>query len=127
MDTYTVKAGDTLSAIVQRYYGNLDRLREVAAYNGIQNFNYLQIGQVLKLPPRLAEVEITATRIGTEAKPVSDTESFYSYDEQGNRYLRVPIRSGTPTAQASFSPPAWVWWVVGGIAVYWLLNQRRQR
>lgn len=130
METYTVKSGDTLSKIVQQFYGDTSRLWEVAQYNGIRDVNYLQTGQVLKMPSRLAEVEITATRIGTgNARPVSEAESFYAYDESGQRYLRVPITGGQPIAQAasaSLDFPPWVWWLVGAGVVYWLLSGRRR-
>lgn len=45
--TYTVKAGDTLSAIAQRYGTNYQTL---AAINGIADPNRIYAGQVLKVP-----------------------------------------------------------------------------
>lgn len=48
--TYTVKAGDTLSAIAVRFFGNYRRDADIAALNGIRDMNVIQVGQVLKLP-----------------------------------------------------------------------------
>lgn len=44
--TYTVKKGDTLSAIAKRYGTNV---AEIAAKNGIKNVNLIYAGQVLKI------------------------------------------------------------------------------
>lgn len=130
METYTVKRGDTLAAIVRTWYGDTARLWEVARYNGIQDPNYIQVGQVLKMPPRLEEVKISSQRIGPgTAEPINAMESFYAYDEAGNRYLRVPITSGQTTpalAASTFALPTWVWWALGAGALLWLLNQRQR-
>lgn len=48
--TYTVKAGDTLSAIAVRFFGNYRRETDIAALNGIRDMNRITVGQVLKLP-----------------------------------------------------------------------------
>ncbi|WP_423190325.1 LysM peptidoglycan-binding domain-containing protein [Alkalibacterium sp. f15] len=45
--TYTVKAGDTLSAIAARYNTTVAR---IAAANNITNVNLIRVGQVLKIP-----------------------------------------------------------------------------
>lgn len=45
-DTYTVKAGDTLSAIASKYNTTVENL---ASINGISNPNLISIGKVLKL------------------------------------------------------------------------------
>lgn len=46
---YTVRAGDTLSSIAARVYGNANRMDELARKNGIRNPNSIRVGQVLKL------------------------------------------------------------------------------
>lgn len=48
--TYTVRAGDTLSAIAVRFFGNYRRYIDIAALNGIRDPNYITVGQVLRLP-----------------------------------------------------------------------------
>lgn len=48
--TYTVKRGDTLSAIAARQLGNSNRWREIADMNGIRDPRTLKVGQVLRLP-----------------------------------------------------------------------------
>ncbi|MBC7646044.1 MAG: LysM peptidoglycan-binding domain-containing protein [Pseudopedobacter sp.] len=47
---YTVKSGDTLSAISQRYYGDANDYMKIAQANGIDNPDHIQVGQRLKIP-----------------------------------------------------------------------------
>lgn len=54
MQTYTVVAGDCLSVICRRYYGNgtAPYYNALAAYNGIKNPHLIYPGQVITLPPK---------------------------------------------------------------------------
>jgi LysM repeat protein len=54
--TYTVKAGDTLSEIAQKFNTTISRLVEL---NGINNPNLIQTGQVLKLDDNAKEKTYT--------------------------------------------------------------------
>jgi len=49
---YTVKSGDTLSHIALHYYGDAGKkwYMKIAEANGIDNPNYIQVGQELKIP-----------------------------------------------------------------------------
>ncbi|MFF4324097.1 peptidoglycan DD-metalloendopeptidase family protein [Streptomyces sp. NPDC001568] len=49
---YTVKAGDTLSAIALAELGNAGRYQEIARLNGITDPDRIGVGQKLRLPPR---------------------------------------------------------------------------
>ncbi len=52
---YTVKSGDSFSAIINKHYNvNYDEklMQAVAAYNNIEDMNKLQLGQIIKLPPK---------------------------------------------------------------------------
>ena len=48
--TYTIKAGDTLSAIALKYFGDAMRYKDIAHLNNISNPDAIQAGQVLKIP-----------------------------------------------------------------------------
>lgn len=50
--TYTVKKGDTLSAICRKFYGNASLYPKLAVANGIKNPNLIFVGQVLKIPDK---------------------------------------------------------------------------
>ena len=49
-DTYTVIAGDTLSGISDKVYGNYSGYKKILEANGLTENSSLQIGQVLKIP-----------------------------------------------------------------------------
>jgi LysM repeat protein len=48
--SYTVRKGDTLSAIAARLLGKASRWRDIASLNGIRDPSHLQVGQKLKIP-----------------------------------------------------------------------------
>jgi LysM repeat protein len=51
MDTYTVKAGDTLARIAAAIYGRSSYFDRLAAFNDIPDPNRIRVGQVLRTPP----------------------------------------------------------------------------
>jgi LysM repeat protein len=48
--TYKVVAGDTLSAIARKFYGDPNKWKDIAKKNGIKDQSKLQVGKVLILP-----------------------------------------------------------------------------
>ncbi len=51
-ETYTIKPGDTLSAICKKRYGDAFLYPKLAKYNGIKNPNLIYAGHTLKIPPK---------------------------------------------------------------------------
>ncbi|TEU14653.1 MAG: LysM peptidoglycan-binding domain-containing protein [Anaerolineales bacterium] len=49
--TYTVKAGDTLSKIAKEFYGDATKYPIIAEYNSLEDPGRIFIGQVLRIPP----------------------------------------------------------------------------
>jgi nucleoid-associated protein YgaU len=49
--TYTVKAGDTLRGIAERFYGDVTLDDVIAEANGIADAGQLNVGQELTIPP----------------------------------------------------------------------------
>jgi nucleoid-associated protein YgaU len=47
---YTVKSGDTLGAIAQKYYGNAAEYKKIAHYNNISNPDLITVGQQIRIP-----------------------------------------------------------------------------
>ena len=47
---YTIKPGDNLSRIAERFYGKANKYTDIARANGINDPNRIQAGQELKLP-----------------------------------------------------------------------------
>lgn len=48
--TYTVVAGDTLSKIAKRFYGDANKYHDIAKASGIANPDLIKVGQVVTLP-----------------------------------------------------------------------------
>ncbi len=48
--TYTVVAGDTLSKIAKRFYGDANHYHEIAKASGIDNPDRINVGQTITLP-----------------------------------------------------------------------------
>ncbi len=49
-ESYVIKAGDTLSAICRKQYGDASLYQKLAVYNGIKNPNLIYAGNKIKLP-----------------------------------------------------------------------------
>lgn len=47
---YTIKPGENLSKISQRFYGNANKYTEIAKANGIANPDHIQAGQEINIP-----------------------------------------------------------------------------
>lgn len=68
-DTWTVKRGDTLSAICKTVYGDSSLAYKLATANGIKNPNLIQVGQVLTLPTKAVLTTLSATYATAQTKP----------------------------------------------------------
>lgn len=47
---YIVQEGDTLSKICKEHYGSRERLQEICEFNGIEDGDYIQAGEIILLP-----------------------------------------------------------------------------
>lgn len=50
--SYTIKAGDTLSGICRKFYGNANLYPKLAAANNIKNPNLIYTGNTIKIPDK---------------------------------------------------------------------------
>lgn len=126
MITYTVKAGDTLSAIGLRYGVSVGAL---AAQNKIPNPDLIRVGQVLQIPPVVmpAKPAVISSPVVAPSVPASSGGSSVPYD-YGTGTPGVPIR-----AAAGFSAQLSQWfaqykavipWLLGGAVVFSLVASR---
>ena len=83
--TYTVKRGDTLSAISTRLRIDVAAL---AAANGLKNIHRLQVGQVLKVPPPPAAAGTTGLPDRLRASP--DRLVFMKHFDAAAHDYKVP-------------------------------------
>ena len=48
---YTIKAGDNLSKVSEKFYGTPNKYQAIAQHNGISNPDHIQVGQQINIPP----------------------------------------------------------------------------
>ena len=48
--SYTIQKGDTLTSISMKYYGTKDKVKDLCAYNNIQNPDDIRYGQKILIP-----------------------------------------------------------------------------
>lgn len=91
-NTYTVKAGDTLSGIAAKHGTTYQVL---AAYNGISDPNRISVGQVIKIP---GNGTTAAQKPAQRTHTVQKGESLWSIAEKhlgnGNRYREIKSLNG---------------------------------
>ncbi len=68
---YTVKEGDTLFLIAEKYYGDGFKYEEIAKASNIEDINSIEVGQVLEIP----KLETTASPTSTPSAEPSPTET----------------------------------------------------
>lgn len=104
---YTVKEGDTLFSIAEKYYQDGYKYEEIAKANNILNPDMVEAGQVLEIP-KLSVSQSQATAAPMQSPtPTPATESLQqpSPDEKGatttlTSQFGPPITSNTYTVQA---------------------------
>lgn len=86
-DTYTVKAGDTLSAIASRYSTSSSTL---ASLNSLSNPNLIYVGQVLKVSSNAS----TSSSTGSSANSTVTTAASYTV-KAGDTLSAIAAKYGT--------------------------------
>lgn len=105
---YVVQSGDTLGKIAQEYGTAVEKL---AAYNGIENPNEIQIGQTFKIPPEDYEIpsppavsdgkDEPAQQPAENEEPAEETPS-----EQANPVTENVSADDSPTVSQPADTPA---------------------
>lgn len=105
---YVVQSGDTLGKIAQEYGTAVEKL---AAYNGIENPNEIQIGQTFKIPPE--DYEIPSPPAVSDGKdeparqPAENEESAEETpSEQANPVTENVSADDSPTVSQPADTPA---------------------
>lgn len=112
---YTVKSGDTLYLIAQRYNVTMSQLRSA---NGIWNDN-LWVGQTLYIPKSTSgstgsgqdyytvrsgdSLYLIANRYGTSINAIKSANNLYSNNIYPGQKLRIPQTQNVPQGNTSFS------------------------
>lgn len=93
-DSYTVKSGDTLSAIAKQYNTSVE---EIANSNQISNINLISVGQVLEINSSTTEIiDTNSTTASTETTYIS---SLSAADAAAKEVIAQRESSGSYIAQ----------------------------
>lgn len=104
---YTVQAGDTVSKLAIRFYGDVNRWREIAAANALQNPDLIRVGQQLTIPG-LSTIApgndyFYPTSATTSLPPVSDYTGP-TRNERGELVLTIDRSANVAPKAASMAP-----------------------
>lgn len=90
-NTYTIKAGDTLSQIAQNHFGSVDYADEIAYVNGITNIDLIFAGETLNLDGvKEAKVPSDYHVEGLEAQTQATTASASNYQYTTGATYQAP-------------------------------------
>ena len=96
-DSYTVKSGDTLSAIAKEKNTTVDA---IAKKNKISNVNLITVGQVLEIEDEKATTNTTEQAATTQATTtVSASDGLSAEDAVAKEWIAQKESSGSYTAQ----------------------------
>ena len=96
-DSYTVKSGDTLSAIAKEKNTTVDA---IAKKNKISNVNLITVGQVLEIEDDKATTNTTEQATTTQATTtVSASDGLSAEDAAAKEWIAQKESSGSYTAQ----------------------------
>lgn len=103
---YTVKEGDTLFSIAEKYYQDGYKYEEIAKANNVLNPDLVEVGQVLEIPKLpVSQPQATAAPMQSPSPtPITESLQQPSQDEKGASTITsqfgLPITSNTYTVQA---------------------------
>ena len=101
-DSYTVKSGDTLSAIASANNTSVEKLAEL---NKISNVNLIQVGQVLEVGEKkeskteTAPTNTTAETNNTNTNTANASAGLSAEDAEAKEFIAQKESSGSYTAQ----------------------------
>jgi nucleoid-associated protein YgaU len=70
-NTYTIRRGDTLWDLAEKFYGDPNKYRQIAIANGINNPDQISVGQVIKLPSQNSPIPRSRPEMEEDEAPVS--------------------------------------------------------
>lgn len=102
---YTIKAGDTLFTIAEKYYGDGYKYPEILKENNLDNENLISEGQVITIPA--VETELSLSSEIPEMTPAaSDSGTALTPESSPDLALTAPEAPKAPEAPAAPTPPA---------------------
>lgn len=95
-ESYTVKSGDTLSAIAASHQTTVDK---IAQKNKISNINLISVGQVLELNDDVSEQVTVEKSDKAEQSTVNPSSDLSAEDAEAKEWIAQKESSGSYTAQ----------------------------
>lgn len=95
-ESYTVKSGDTLSAIAASHQTTVDK---IAQKNKISNIDLISIGQVLEMDDDVSEQMTVEKSDKTEQSNVNPSSGLSAEDAESKEWIAQKESSGSYTAQ----------------------------
>ena len=95
-ESYTVKSGDTLSAIAASHQTTVDK---IAQKNKISNINLISVGQVLELDDDVSEQVTVEKSDNAEQSTVNPSSDLSAEDAEAKEWIAQKESSGSYTAQ----------------------------
>lgn len=95
-ESYTVKSGDTLSAIAASHQTTVDK---IAQKNKISNINLISVGQVLELDDDVFEQVTVEKSDNAEQSTVNPSSDLSAEDAEAKEWIAQKESSGSYTAQ----------------------------
>ena len=95
-ESYTVKSGDTLSAIAASHQTTVDN---IAQKNKISNINLISVGQVLELDDDVYEQVTVEKSDKAEQSTVNPSSGLSTEDAESKEWIAQKESSGSYTAQ----------------------------
>lgn len=95
-ESYTVKSGDTLSAIAASHQTTVNK---IAQKNKISNIDLISIGQVLELDDDVSEQMTVEKSDKTEQSNVNPSSGLSAEDAESKEWIAQKESSGSYTAQ----------------------------
>ena len=95
-ESYTVKSGDTLSAIATSHQTTVDK---IAQKNKISNIDLISVGQVLELDDNVSEQMTFEKSDKTEQSAVNPSSGLSAEDAEAKEWIAQKESSGSYTAQ----------------------------
>lgn len=98
--TYTVRSGDTLSGLAERFLGDSLKFVVLARYNHIKRSKDLRVGQIIKLPARAKQIHTadkTASHESENAAESTAAESNPTPETTTTALPRLPKTRAAPS------------------------------
>ena len=94
-ESYSVKSGDTLSAIAASHQTTVDK---IVQKNKISNINLISVGQILELDDDVSEQVTVEKSDTTEETVVSPSSGLSAEDAEAREWIAQKESSGSYTA-----------------------------